>query len=149
MTANKIAYSPTNDWEHCELKEDNTLEFMDGDYRQGGVILSSTWYEHRNGNYWFAVRSLLATIERTNRDYHKRIITMIQENNVYDYIVNKIREAESITYKEVTSISLANKMIKNLIQYQLRGRTYSDAMPNQYIKDFNEIFEKVRLTSYK
>ena len=142
--------SSTNHWAYCVLEKDCTLTFIDGDYRQGGVTLSIAHHAHRNKYYWLAVEEYLERLATDQQDYYKKISMMLQANNVYDYIVDKIKEAKELTcYNETASLSLANRMLKILIKDQLKGRTYSDAIPNQYIKDYNMIFEKIKSLASK
>ena len=72
----------TNIFESCKLEDNGTLTFSDGDYRQGGTILSGNFYMHKDNNYWVAVEKQLMIIFEHSPNYYLDICKMIQANKI-------------------------------------------------------------------
>lgn len=82
-----------NDYSNCELKNNKTLSFNEGDHRQGGEVLSFVNYSPSSGNYWNAVKTKLNEIKKDDPEYFARILEMLKKHYLYE-VYNAVCEFE-------------------------------------------------------
>ena len=72
----------SNKYRYCTLEGSDTLTFYDGDYRQGGVVLSKEFHDHIDFNYWVALEKHLLMLFENNFEYYKEIKVELEKRKI-------------------------------------------------------------------
>lgn len=112
-----------NTWAHCILEKDHTLTFIDGDWRQGGVLLSKDFYKHRHENYWEAVKKQLEWIKEDAPNYYQKIIDILKKYKID--INTKINEWKLVEqeFKYIRFVQNNEEIIRLLTKEELDSGT--------------------------